>query len=231
MKLKTLACSVAALAFLTGASQAVITVGVNNALGGGRRFSSSTNVTLGVDAASLHVGYFLDWQNSNLTSGNLTDILTKFIPLGEGRPGLGSLVAPSTGRTDVNGRANLSINGVVGTTATGVPATDKLVQGTRLFVLVYNAGQTEFALLSDIGNTNWLAPNDDPSLGGSSTLAVNIANFDTPGTDAARELFWGTYRSVSGTENYLNLAPVVPEPGTTSIGLLAALGLLGRRRR
>lgn len=211
----------------TGSAQAVITISTNNSGGGGRVYNSSTGTALAGNA-TLHVGYFLNPNDDVLKSGVLQAVLAQFIPLGENRPGLGATGGNVVVGGTTAGRVNTTITGVVGTNdpTPGLPSATSLVQGTRLFLLVYNTAQTEYALFSD--SALWLAPKDDPAIpgGASLTMAANVTNLDA--NSSLNEVYWGTYPAAG---NFLNLAPVVPEPGVASIGILATLGLLARRRR
>ncbi len=217
--------------FASAAPGAII-INYNNLGGGGRQFTTSTGDLL--TGGSLQIGYFLDAGNPALSSGDLAQVRSAFIPLGTGQPGMGTggnvgtFAVPSGAAA---GRSNGSVTGVIGTNTptNGAPALGTLVQGTRLFVLVWNSSQTEFGLFSD--SVLWLAPKDDPDIpgGASLTMALNATNLDP--ASASTELLHGTYDSTSATANFLRLAPNIPEPSTGILSLLAALGICVRRRR
>ena len=231
MNFKTLALSLTACAFAAGTANAAITISTNNSGGSGRLVSTASATTTAIAGgnATLHVGYFLNPGDAALKSGNLQTVLSSFIPLGENRPGLGATGGNFNVGSVTAGRWNTQIPGITGTNdaVNGVPNATSLVQGTRLFLLIYNTAQTEFALFGD--SVLWLAPKDDPSIpgGASLTLAANITNLDA--ASSSTEVYWGSYPTAGG--NFIAMAPVVPEPGAASVGLLAALGLLARRRR
>ena len=213
---------------LSSSADAAITISTNNLGGGGRQYTTSTGTLLTTANGNLRVGYFLDSSSSALRSGDLALIQSLFIPLGtNASPNLGaSGGAITVGATA--GRATGTIPGIAGTNTAvdGPVSSTTLVQGTRLFLLVYNA--SEFALFSDLAL--WKAPKDDPAIpgGASLTLAANLINLDV--ASSGLELFQGTYSTV-GTANFLALAPIVPEPSTSLMALIAGMGLIARRRR
>jgi len=91
-----------------------------------------------------------------------------------------------------------------------------LVRGTKIFMLAMNA--TDLASASDLGiysATTWTLP--------ASTL-VNAANLSLSVIDTAPEVFRGSIGS-------LILGPIVPEPSTGLLALIAGCGLISRRRR
>ena len=230
MKFKTLACSFVACFLAAGSAQAAITISTNNSGGSGRVINSSAGVAVASGSGTLHVGYFLDPNAAVLKSGNLAAILPLFIPLGENRPGLGSTGGNFAIGSVTAGRWNTQIPSVTGTNdaTAGPPSATSLVQGTRLFILAYNTAQNEYALFGD--SALWVAPKDDPNIpgGASLSMAANITNLDA--ASASTEVYWGSYPA---TGNFINMAPIanIPEPGAASVGLLATLGLLIRRRR
>jgi hypothetical protein len=219
-------------ALLTTAAQGAITLNYNNLGGGGRQFTTSSGALL--TGGSLQLGYFLDTGHAALSSGDLAQVRSQFIPLGTGQAGMGTGGATGTfsiPSATTDGRSSGQILGVIGTNTptNGVPTTGTLVQGTRLFVLVWNAGQTEFGLFSD--SALWLAPNDNPDIpgGASLTLAINATNLDP--ANASTELYHGTYDSTSATANFFRLEANIPEVSTSMLSLLAVFGLAIRRRR
>ena len=217
-------------------SQAAILLSSNNSGGGGRQITTSTGTLL--TGGSMHIGYFADPAAAGLRSGDWSYIATNFIPLGEGRAGLGGgtagvapILIPSAA---ANGRYTGSVSGITGTNQASDPttaSTSVLNQGTRLFLLALDVpsmstAPTQFALVSD--STLWKAPKDDPLIpgGASLTLALNRTNI-APGEEAT-DVFWGTLASDSATVNFLRLAPPVPEPSTSLMAVLAGLGLIDR---
>ena len=91
-----------------------------------------------------------------------------------------------------------------------------LVRGTRIFLLAYEgqslAAATELGIFSA---STWTIP---------AAAAVNTASFTLTQVNDAAEVYRGSLGS-------LVLAPIVPEPSTTLVTLLAGLGLISRRRR
>ena len=94
-------------------------------------------------------------------------------------------------------------------------------RGTKLFVMVYNTGALdadpmapgfEYGLFSD---SSFVVPET-----GTATLSLNVAL-----VDQASEVYFGALG------NSLHTAPIIPEPSTTLVTLLAGLGLISRRRR
>lgn len=240
MKFKTILAT-ATVAFLASSSHAAITISSNNS-GSGRQITTSTGTPLATGAGSMRIGYFLDANSPVLRSGDWTAINAVFIPLGEGGPAtLGVVTNPvqapgppipvPSGATA--GRYNGSIGGITGSNAAVDPApnSNTLSQGVRLFLFASNSpdpkvtAPSQFALVSD--DVLWRAPKDDPLIpgGASVTMALNLANISD-----ASDIFHGTVESVAGT-NFLRLALPIPEPGTTLLGLVAAAGLIARRRR
>ena len=227
-------------ATLAASSHAAITFSSNNSGGGGRQVTSSTGTLIPTGGGSLRIGYFLDSSSPVLSSGDWSAINALFIPLGEGRPNLGGVATPVAGNTPIPipsgataGRFLGQITGVTGTNVAVDPpsSVNSLSQGTRLFLFLSNSATpstlapTQFALVSD--NTLWRAPKDDPTIpgGASLTMAMNATNINEAG-----DIFWGAI-STAGASNFLAVAPVVPEPSSSLLGLLAAFGLIARRRR
>ena len=212
---------------------AAITISTNNSGSNGRLATSFFGNLLTSGQATLHIGYFLNPDDPLLKDfcrTNLSNILQRFIPLGENRPGLGATGGNFNVGSVTPGRWNTTITGITGTNEATAPApsTTTLVQGTRLFLLIIRS-PNEYALFGD--SVLWRAPKDDPSIpgGASLTLAANISNLDT--ASASTELYVGAYQN-NGTQNFIRLDGYdCPEPGTASLGLLTALGLLRHRRR
>jgi MYXO-CTERM domain-containing protein len=240
MKFKTILATATAVS-IASSSHAAITISANN-LGAGRQLTTQSGTLLAAGTGSLRIGYFLDSNSPVLRSGDWAAINAVFIPLGEGSsPNLGDVTTPAgvPGNSPIPvpsaataGRVSGQITGVIGTNDAVAPpvSASTLVQGTRLFLLASNSpdpkvsAPAEFALVSDA--VIWLAPKDDPTIpgGASLTMAMNVANLNEPA-----DIYWGTI-DTQGTSNFLRLAPPIPEPATSLLGLVG-LGLLARRRR
>lgn len=236
---------------LVSSSHAAVTLSSNNSGGGGRQITTAAGALLTTGQGSLRIGYFLDSSSPVIASGDWAAINAAFIPLGEGRAGLGDVTTPATAgdapipvpSAATSGRFSGQITGITGTNvAVDPPATgSSLSQGVRLFLFAANSPDpkvtppTQFALVSDC--VLWRAPKDDPNIpgGASITMAMNATNInvDDPANrmgNPLNDVFWGSIATV-GAENFLRLAPPVPEPSTGLMALLAGLGLVVRRRR
>lgn len=197
--------------------------------------SNGNNVATG--GAKIRLGFFPTTAVSavaDLVRGTkqevYSNLLTKFVPLGEGLDGdlgspggTGGAAPPRFANraifgTQYTGRIAGSVVGVTPAPAatvwdsgniTGVPA------GTRIFMLIYNNADpnlaTEFGVFSA---DTWLMPSD------------NLSNptFTTVDVNSTTEVFKGSLGS-------LVLSAFVPEPSTSMMALLAGLGLVARRRR
>jgi hypothetical protein len=215
-------------------SNAAVTINSNNSGGTARQITTSAGVN--VSNAILQIGYFVGAPTGG--AGNLQAVRDSFTVLGTGgslgtslQSGNPTTVAGqfTVGATTSGRFSGVTVSNITGTNtpAPGAPSPTTLVQGTRLFILIYTP--TEYTIFSDAAL--WLAPKDDPAIpgGASLTLAANFANLDT--ASAANEVLWGSYATpVSGT-NQLRLAPIIPEPSSLVFGLLGGLLFAARRRK
>jgi hypothetical protein len=192
-------------------------------------------------AGALRIGYFntalqgptwaADMKSNDVAKVNAA--MAAFIPLGE----TGGPFGTGTGNTTSGPRfANRTVNGaavtgrLAGQIASVTPTTGTantanaagVPSGTRIYLLVYSDGNfvldgtEQFGVFSSA--TDWLMPTD-----AGLNLQLNATSITqaTSATDIVR-----------GSFGSLHLQSfIVPEPGTASMGLLAALGLLARRRR
>ena len=91
-----------------------------------------------------------------------------------------------------------------------------LVRGTRIFMFAYAGTSLETA--SDLGiysASTWALP---------ASAAVNTLSMALTQVDLATEVYRGSLGS-------LVLAPIVPEPSSSLMALIAGLGMIARRRR
>ena len=195
----------------------------------------------------VRIGYFSNFSAADNAAGSAfrtalngdrtaigTLLTSRFVPLGEGLDADLGPVPASTARPRVATRTG-TINGVAGlpgrlqggvanVVPTGAPANSfdagnitGVPGGTRLFVLVYDgadfAGSSELAVFSADGAATWLMPTANAS---STTLNTTLI-------DTELEIFRGSQGSI-------RLAPIIPEPSSSLLGLIG-LGLIARRRR
>ena len=231
----------------TAASAATVSITSTIPAGGNLHGAATAQVALKNDAGEvlpagmrLRVGFFVGYTGALDTTlkspGGVFTLMSsespnQFVPLGEPptRVGYGDNVSANLVTKIVASQlrwsaniTNVSYSGASNdgadnnTLATGGPS-----RGTRLFLLVYNTGDLaatpsspgfEYGLFSDPA---WIVPES-----GTATLSINAALIDQ-----ASEVFFGRIG------NSLHTAPVVPEPSTTMVSLLAGLGLIARRRR
>jgi hypothetical protein len=158
--------------------------------------------------------------------------LSSFVPLGGGNANLGpngftwnisALTGTNAGKFSVNQSLNNAALVFAGTSASNVEnrvSPDGLVRGTRLFVLAYDSNSENYNEAGVFSADTWRIPGGVGMTASTSTsITLVLSQVDT-----ALEVFRGSLGS-------LVLAPVVPEPTTGVMALLAGLGLISRRRR
>jgi hypothetical protein len=203
---------------------------------GGNLTNAPQGTPLPNAGSRVRVGYFntsaqgATWL-SDLRSNNvdlINSALQSFIPLGENAaaPNLGTVPTTAGPRfaqrtIDQVSRAGRLAGQIELVNPVAAPANSVnaggVPNGSRIFMLVYSDNNSTLAFGEEFGvfsADNWLMPSD-----GGLNLSLNTTDVDTAG-----EVFRGTFGS-------LKLAPIVPEPATGAMALLAGLGLLARRRR
>jgi hypothetical protein len=241
MKLKTLLLSIV----VASAPMAVASnISLSDFSGSGATFTENVIRTSGGSAlangaARIRIGFFAGGLSSEVAAalGNtsqradvLSAISNNFVPLGEGVAApLGTqtvAAGPRIGQRTVNtvSQAGRLLGQVTGVTPTGDAANSfnpgnvtGVGAGTRLYVLIYD--NADISLATELGifsATSWTMPANNLS-----NLTMNTVDVNTPA-----EL-------IRGRSGSLILAgfPVIPEPSTGIMALIAGLGLISRRRR
>lgn len=158
-------------------------------------------------------------------------IATHFVPIGEGRANLGiqkdwsitALTGALAGKFSVNTSLN-DASLVFSADPANSVSSGGLPRGTRLFLLAYNTEDpsqaTELGIFSGSSSTagQWYVPTT-----AATSVALNLGLVDSVAATGL-EVFRGRIGS-------LVLAPIVPEPSTGLLALIAGCGLMARRRR
>lgn len=207
-----------------------------------RNLVNSLGQPLMVSNASAQIGYFIGFTDSaqqraalaDPTPGIRTYIGENFVPIGAptsplwgdlGQPaanygGQGTVDVASTGTpayVTVTGSVNNSALLFSGSAAntfdgTGVP------RGSRIFLLVWdNEDPSAAGELGIYSATSWTVPTTT-----STTMSAPLASVDNAS---------GAYEVYRGALGSLVLGPIVPEPSTGLLALIAGCGLISRRRR
>jgi hypothetical protein len=181
---------------------------------------ASTSGTTLPTGTRIRVGFFNNPSgNAAIISGNdFAAIDAIFNPLGEGDVGGGTVSTGSLAIGATAGRFSYEISGITQAyLAAGVPLYYWVLNSNQIA-----AGNGQWAIFSNNdsnnGGTPWVAPVDDPVLGGSIPLAVTNLRIDDA-DDIARG-------AVAGTQLRLE----VPEPTSLSFLGLGLLALFRRRR-
>jgi hypothetical protein len=194
--------------------------------------SPTTTAPLSLASGGIVIGFFRNYtaaMNPMLADPNrsvLDFVAQNFIPIGtlnsDADYGTNSVANPVSLRPIVGPPPGTTAAGTIENstwlTAGGANTVQDggLVRGTRIFVLAYDG--LSLSTATDLGiysASTWTLP--------TSTI-LNTLSMSLPQTDVLAEVYRGSIGS-------LILAPVVPEPSTSLMALLAGLGMIARRRR
>ena len=191
---------------MTGSVQSLVQTGTSTAV------SLQTSGAAGQDAAvftpNTNVGNGSPWT-ATFNFDNVNKALTSLDSIN-----LGVVLFNSGGDYQTGGQYGASWDGIITFTATITDGTDASPLGTFTSTLEPLTGQdsTPFAV----------------TLGGSSIDLTNVSSFDMK-LELTETLSAGTFAGLSSMG--FTGTPVVPEPTTATLSLLALAGLAARRRR
>ncbi|MBP7949523.1 MAG: PEP-CTERM sorting domain-containing protein [Verrucomicrobiales bacterium] len=210
-------------------SQAAVTISANNSGGAGFNLPANSIVRVAfIPGPQDNVGdpaYAATY--ARLTGNDFADIrtLVKFLgsdnpDAGSGTSGLSGGTAPST--VLPTGKFTFKAEGISGA---------YLPQNERLYVFVTDSASlnpSAWAILSNNDSTNgapdWVAPFNDPTLGGSLTMAMTSSRLND-----ADDVLRGIVTPGQTSGGTIGLVPV-PEPSSIALLGLLGLGFLRRRR-
>jgi len=212
---------------LSSSANAAITISANNSGGAGFNLPANSVVRVGfIPGSSDNVGDPLYADTFATLTGNdfaAIKTLVKFlgsdnIDAGSGTSGASGGTAPAT--VLGTGKFTFKAENISGS---------YLPQNERLYIIATDSASLSPAAWAIISNNDlnngapdWIAPFNDPTLGGSITMAMTTSRIDD-----ANDVLRGTV--TVGSPNTIGLVPV-PEPGSLAIVGLVSLGLIRRRR-
>jgi hypothetical protein len=225
---KTLSLSLVSLALLASGVNAAITgVSLSGSPTAGSVFvTNATTTSILPDGSLVRIGTFESAPAANSTFAALSSAFREF-----SRTTLGITRNPQVADPAQDGRGRMNRPNLTGIEGGTSPDADSFFSGKAVYIWVYNSTAEDPLAAQGIFMSNQAAPNF-PAESLPTATAFSINQFRTAiGTHdpAANPAFVDL--SGTNTVTFFHLSAPIPEPSSTiTLGIVAALGLMRRRR-